>query len=303
MFVAVYEELSFTAAALREHATQSGVSQHIRNLEEGMGVQLFARQKGVQPTPAGTAYYQRCLEVLKAHVLAQRTLEEFSTGLSGEVVVGLMPSMARSLLAPAFLRFRAEHPNVGIRVFEAYSGTLTQSLRSGDLDFAIVPRTPAPATGVKSTMFGRTPEFLVSSAESTLPHGAPIRLSEQQDLKIILPGPANARRQILDSYFATNGIRLKSRLEFDSLLGTMDLVSRSDWQVILPGIFVTTDIASRQFVVNPIVNPGLSLDLMLIEPERQPLSTAATAFLDVLRDVTDDMNTLPTQLAEGSHAM
>ncbi len=34
LFVAVYEERSFTAAAAREHATQSGVSQHVRKLED-----------------------------------------------------------------------------------------------------------------------------------------------------------------------------------------------------------------------------------------------------------------------------
>ncbi len=34
VFVAAYEEGSFTAAAARENATQSGVSQHVRKLEE-----------------------------------------------------------------------------------------------------------------------------------------------------------------------------------------------------------------------------------------------------------------------------
>ena len=37
LFVAVYEERSFTAAAAREHATQSGVSQHVRKLEDSLG--------------------------------------------------------------------------------------------------------------------------------------------------------------------------------------------------------------------------------------------------------------------------
>ncbi|HIC67388.1 MAG TPA: LysR family transcriptional regulator, partial [Paracoccus sp.] len=38
IFVAAYEERSFTAAAERENATQSGVSQHMRNLEYMLGV-------------------------------------------------------------------------------------------------------------------------------------------------------------------------------------------------------------------------------------------------------------------------
>ena len=66
IFVAAYEERSFTAAAVREHATQSGVSQHIRKLEEGFRVKLFNREKGqVAPTPAADAYYSRCIQILR----------------------------------------------------------------------------------------------------------------------------------------------------------------------------------------------------------------------------------------------
>ena len=57
IFVAAYEEGSFTLAANRENATQSGVSQHIRNLEDRYGVQLFRREKGrVFPTPAADRF-------------------------------------------------------------------------------------------------------------------------------------------------------------------------------------------------------------------------------------------------------
>ena len=65
IFVPAYEERSFTAAAVREHATQSGVSQHVRKLEEVCGVKMFSRNKGqVVPTPAADAYYGRRIQVL-----------------------------------------------------------------------------------------------------------------------------------------------------------------------------------------------------------------------------------------------
>ena len=46
LFVAVFEERSFTRAASRENATHSGVSQHIRKLEASHGVSLFVRHAG-----------------------------------------------------------------------------------------------------------------------------------------------------------------------------------------------------------------------------------------------------------------
>lgn len=297
IFVAVYEELSFTAAAAREHATQSGISQHIHNLEDRLGVQLFSRQKGVQPTPAATAYYRRCIEVLKSHALATRTLDEFAFGLSGSIVVGLMPAMTRCQFGPTYQRFTAANPNVAVRVIEAYSGALTERVRSGELDFAVITGPPRPVPGVKGTLFASTPEFLVSSTTSALTHCDPVRLADIRDLKLIVPGPGNVRREVIDLYLSSNAIQVQRLLELDSMLGTMDLVARSDWVTIMPGIFAAGDVTAPAFTVNPIVNPYMALDLVLLEPERQPLSRTAIAFLDCLRDVTDEHNSIVTQIA------
>src|SRR5580704_13910920 len=63
--VAVCEEGSFTRAAARENATQSGISQHIAALERSLGVRLFERSNaGVRVTPAGLHYYRRGIEAL-----------------------------------------------------------------------------------------------------------------------------------------------------------------------------------------------------------------------------------------------
>src|SRR5919206_3524095 len=88
LFIAAYEERSFTAAAARENATQSGVSQHIRKLEETFQVKLFSREKGrVVPTPAGDSYYRRRLDVLRAHEAADRAGRTYAAGLEGEIVI------------------------------------------------------------------------------------------------------------------------------------------------------------------------------------------------------------------------
>src|SRR4051812_49721600 len=61
--IAVCEEGSFTRAAARENATQSGISQHVAAAERTLGVKLFERSAaGVQPTPAGQRYYKRCIQ-------------------------------------------------------------------------------------------------------------------------------------------------------------------------------------------------------------------------------------------------
>ena len=94
MFVAVYEKRSFTAAAAREFATQSGVSQHVRKLEDSLGVGLFVRNKGrVVATPAGDSYYRHCIELLNGHAKATAAVRRHGAGLQGDIVIGLMPTM------------------------------------------------------------------------------------------------------------------------------------------------------------------------------------------------------------------
>ena len=283
VFVATYEERSFTAAAKREHATQSGVSQHVRKLEERLGAKLFSRDRGcVVPTPAGEAYYERCVELLRLANAADNAVSRFRGSLTGEIVVGLMPTMTRSALAPALSRFTDEQPNVVIRVVEAYSAVLTQQVRAGDLDFAVVPAIPN-TPGIRSRHFLRTIELLVSRRESRLRHLDPVRLKNLGSLRLVVPGPQNTRRRSIETYLAANGLQCERVLELDAMLGTLDFVSRSDWVTILPGIMMAADIERPSVTINPIVDPVFTLDLVLIEPSRRAMSPAARSFLEMLQ--------------------
>ena len=284
VFVATYEERSFTAAAKREHATQSGVSQHIRKLEDRLGVKLFSRDRGrVVPTPAGDAYYERCVELLRLANAADSAASRFGGGLTGEIVVGLMPTMTRSALAPALSRFTDEQPNVAIRVVEGYSAVLTQQVRAGRArlrdrarhsEHAGHPQPPFPAHDRAARVADENRACAISS-RCACENLGPLRL--------VVPGPQNTRRRSIETYLAANGLRCERVLELDAMLGTLDLVSRSDWVTILPGIMMAADIERPAVTINPIVDPVFTLDLVLIEPSRRGMSPAARSFLEMLQ--------------------
>lgn len=285
IFVAACEERSFTAAAQRENATQSGVSQHMRNLEHSLGVQLFLRERGgVTPTPAGVAFYRHCLKVMRAHAEARREMARFGRGLSGALVVGLMPTITRRLLAPALQRFLEEAPNVAVRVVEGYSNALTQQVQAGELDLAVVPAF-AGLPGVRGRVFVRTPETLVSAAGMGAAPGAPLRLAELGPLRLVLPDRSNTRRQAIETYCAANAVEIAQLVELDAMLGTLDFVARGDWVTILPAVMMDPEAGPDipgGLVANPIAAPELHTDLMLIEPARRPRSEAAARFAALL---------------------
>ncbi|SDX29934.1 LysR family transcriptional regulator [Roseicitreum antarcticum] len=284
IFVAAYEERSFTAAAQRENATQSGVSQHMRNLEHTLGVQLFLRERGgVTPTPAAASFYRNCLKVLRVHAMARTDIARFAKSDTGEVRIGLMPTITSRTLAPAMNTFIEQSPNVNLRITEGYSANLTQMVQAGELDCAIVP-SGSTASGVRGRFFVRTPEVLVSRADSGIVPLTPVRLSELGPLKMVVPGATNIRRHTIESYCNANDVTIAQIVELDAMLGTLDFVAQTDWVSILPAIMMSDAGGPRALTVNPITSPEMHIDLMLIEPIRSPMSSAATRFVDLLQD-------------------
>lgn len=288
IFVAAYEERSFTAAAQRENATQSGVSQHMRNLEHMLGVQLFLRERGgVTPTPAAASFYRNCLQVLRVHAMARADIARFAKSETGEIRIGLMPTITSRVLAPALATFIAQSPNVNVCITEGYSASLTQMVQAGELDCAIVPH-GATATGIRSRFFVRTAETMVSRADGRLTHLMPLRLGDLGPLKMVLPGATNIRRHTIESYCNANDVTIAQIVELDAMLGTLNFVAQTDWISILPAIMMSDDDGQpgggRALTVNPITGPDMHIDLMMIEPIRSPLCKPAARFVDLLQD-------------------
>ena len=282
LFVAAYEERSFTLAAQRENATQSGVSQHVKALEERLGAALFLRQKsGIEPTPAGRAYYEKCVEILRAEAAAREAMRPFVNSAEASLVVGLMPTLTRCALAPALARFLDACPNANIRIVEGYSGALTRMAQADEIDFAIVPAF-AGQDGLRQSAFLQTRELLVSRAEAGADCG-PVRLADIENLRLVLPGSANTRRQTIETYCARAGARIDRILELDAMFGTLDFVARTEWRTILPAVLMGDQVGPG-LRANPVSAPGLTLDLVRIEPARRPLAPAAQVFNAILQE-------------------
>ncbi|RYF80136.1 MAG: LysR family transcriptional regulator [Comamonadaceae bacterium] len=295
LFVAVYEQQSVTAAAEREHATQSGVSQHIRKLEGALGVPLFRRFKGgMLPTPAADSYYRACVELLRQHEASARDVQQFGGALEGEIAVGLLANITRSALAPALSRFAEQHPNVRVRPIEAPSRLLADRVHAGELDFAIVPDQLA-RPGLRRTFFLRTPEVLVSSPTSALQHLAPVQLHSLGKLKMLLPSTLNIRRQVFERYFLDNDVQLARSLELDVIFTALAMVEKSDWRVLVPAIMMVDEIQNGRLTVNSLADPSLWFDFSCIEPQRRSMAPAASVFLQFLKADADRLNAVAIQ--------
>jgi LysR family tcuABC transcriptional regulator len=278
--IAVCEEGSFTRAAARENATQSGISQHVAAAERTLGVKLFERSAtGVKPTPAGQRYYKRCIDAVGQLASASEEVRGFASKVTGDLRIGLIPTLTRAALAPALDQFMSKHPDVRLYIVEGYSAWLTEMVLDGELDLAVVPASEG-RVGLKSRLLVRDREMLVSGAKRAMTPLEPVRLKDCGPLKIILPGRANVRRRNIEVYIETHGVEIAETIEFDAMITTLELVMRSDWVVILSGLICIADVGRSDRVISPIYDPPLIAEFVVISPARRMLSTQAQLFLE-----------------------
>lgn len=282
-FIGVYEEKSFSKAAARMNATQSGMSMQIRQLEESLGSPLFVRSsRGVEPTFAGQRLYNRAIGVVRQLDEIDHDIKALSSSVSGELKAGLMPTFTRAVLAPSLLNFMRDYPNVQVSVVEAYSASLTESVARGECDFAIVPRA-TKREGIRAHLLGSDREFLVRRPDPSIPHMAPLKLSELPPLKLVLPNQTNARRINFEKYASLHGIRIEQILSMDAMIATLEFVANSEYMTILPETICVSDISGTRRFLNPLSDPPLTVEYVVIQPSATAPSLAAKMFLDEIQ--------------------
>lgn len=281
-FVGVYEEKSFSKAAKRLNATQSGLSMQTQHLEERIGLSLFDRSpRGVVPTFAGDRLYELAVDVIRRIDQIDTDLKALTTGVSGAINLGLMPTFTRAVLAPTLLAYMADYPAVRVTVVEAYSAALTEGVMAGDFDFAIVPRAPH-RDGMRTRLLGTDREILVRRPDGSIPHLQPVRLSDLPPLKLVLPSKGNARRAAFEAYAELHGIRITTILSMDAMIATLEFVAQSDFVTILPETICVNDIDGALRGLHPLADPELTVDYVVIEPAKTALSRAAALFLSAI---------------------
>src|SRR5712691_2570737 len=137
--VAVAEEASFTRAAQRVHISQSGVSAQVRQLEHELGADLIDRSaRTATLTQAGDAALAHAREALAAVAAMRQAVDDVNGLLRGRLTVGMVTACTVTGLFDALDAFHAAHPGVLITLLEHASGELTDLVRAGVLDLALI---------------------------------------------------------------------------------------------------------------------------------------------------------------------
>lgn len=140
-FVAVAEELSFTAAAARLRVAQPSLSQQIRDLEQELKTALFSRtSRRVEITAAGLAFLDHARAILAQASHAAEEARAIGLGRIGTLDIGLTGSVLLGPLGSLIAAFSTRFPQVVVRLHEMSPQDQQAALHARRTDISFLRR-------------------------------------------------------------------------------------------------------------------------------------------------------------------
>jgi len=139
----------FALAASNCYVTQPTLSMQIHKLEQELGIKIFDRSKQpVMPTEAGIEIVEHAKKILSERDAMNEMLHTRKGILSGELKIGIIPTLAPYLLPLFAQQFAKKYQHVKLIVNEMMTDQMVARLRDGSIDAGILV-TPLHENGVR----------------------------------------------------------------------------------------------------------------------------------------------------------
>ncbi len=233
---------NFSRAAEACHITQPSLSVQVAKLEEELGVTLFHRTRsGVEVTEYGEAMLRQARLVLDESNRLQELAAELKGEVQGQFRLGVIPTLAPSLL-PLFLSFFGEkYPKVQLSVSEEPTESLVQKIDEGSLDGAILSTPPkCPESLIEKVLFYE-PFYVFASSGHPILKSKKVQPSQISAGEILLLDDTHCMRdQVLQlcklGRGTSDGTNRKLRIQSGSLLTLIEVIRRDPGYTLLPAL-------------------------------------------------------------------
>ena len=215
---AVQRNFNLTEVAAALYTSQSGVSKHIKDLEDELGVELFVRRgkRLLGLTEPGQELAGVVDRILLDAANVRRLAQQFSQKDKGELTVATTHTQARYALPPAVAAFKKLYPEVRLTLHQGSPAELAGMLLEGKADIAIATESLVDSPDILAYPYYSWHHGLV------VPEGHPLTEVEALTLEAIAAWPIityhegfTGRRHI-DERFAGAG------LEPDIVMAALD---------------------------------------------------------------------------------
>lgn len=287
-FVRIVESGSLAKASRQLYIAQPALSQQIAKLEAEVGKPLLNRSsKGVTPTENGAALYHHARFMLRQLEQALSIARQDPGTVHGMVSVGLAATTVCAVGIPFMRHIREKYPGIVLNVVEGMSGHLSQMMRLGQLDLAILFSRDAILELPAEALLDEELFVVLPSDSELLPKiQTSLTLEEVAHLPLILPTGIHGLRRRIAAEFQRRNLTPNIVAEVDSLSLLMTCVRDGIGVTIKPMSATLLEGEMRkEWRALPFSDVKMSRPNYLFSVIPDQLSPAAAAVRNELREV------------------
>lgn len=235
IFVCVSELGNLSKAAVALDTLPSIVSRHVAALEQSCGGKLFHRTgRGMTLTDLGARLLPRAQSTLAEFRTFQAAIKSQQGVISGDVRIGLVPSLAQAVSASLFRTTQELYPAVRLILMEGVTAQLDAWRSNDEVDITILFRTGQSELRGEDSL-GSVDTYLVGARGDNLTAGAAVRFSELAGLPLVLAPAPNALRADVERQAQRSRLQLSIVVETNSLAIQTELAAHGGAYTIMAG--------------------------------------------------------------------
>lgn len=282
VFCDVVRQRSFSRAADENEISQSGASQLVQQLEEGLGVKLIDRSK--RPfvlTPEGEVYYEGCREVVERYFAVEDRVRTLHEEVAGRLRVASIYSVGLHHMNRYTQEFLAQHPKANVRLEYLHPNRVYQAVEDDLADLGLVSY-PKSSRTIKAIAWREEPMVLVCAPAHPLATRRHVNLSELDGQKIIgFDSELTIRREI-DRVLHLHQATANVVMEFDNIETIKRAIEIDAGVGLLPEPTVSREVESGTLRAVPLDTDELVRPLGIIHRRGKELNAAAQRFIELL---------------------
>lgn len=205
---AARRDYNLTDVANMLYTSQSGVSRHIRELEEELGIEIFIRRgkRLLGMTEPGKALLVIAERILDEASNVRRLADLFTNDTSGVLTIATTHTQARYSLPSVIKEFRALFPEVRLELIQGTPQEIDSLLQSGTADIGIASERLSTDPTLVAYPWFRWYHSLLVPQEHPLLQANPLTLEDISRWPLITYRQGITGRSRIDEAFARKGL-------------------------------------------------------------------------------------------------
>ena len=253
----------------------------IRELEREIGVELVERRPGeITLTEAGVEVARRAERILAA----THDLVDFARHrdvLSGELRLGIIPTLAPYVLPRVLPRLQSGYPRLRLDVRETLTKVLIGELVAGNLD-VVLSALPVEGTDVETLQLFEDPFLLAVPADDPMPQQGRVAMADVDRRRLILLEEGHCLRDQALAFCATASGDAPAGLGATSLATVMQMVANNYGVTLLPQIAAGDNVRDSRVKLLRFVEPQPARTIGLAWRRTSPRKRDFTALGEIV---------------------